>query len=254
MTEGAETPIDVSLTSPSVTAARRHLPLAGEELSSVDRWNVACPGAVVAIEQHLRGHLAAPDDVAQRIEEAGFVFADAIDPGARGEAGVGDVEHGAGDIGQPSATRQRRVERHPRHRIAQRLPFGEAPALHQVPRRIERRVVVEQTDPEGGQGADTAPRTAIGAAHLEEGLQPHFGEGGGQMIVPVVQRRLFTGEDAQLALQEVAERQTGGIDVATVAVDEVHRHIEHIVGIAFVPEAVFEHEGQHAGSRWACHR
>ncbi len=43
MTEGADTPIDVSLTSPSVTASRRHLPLAGEDLSSVDRWNVeAC--------------------------------------------------------------------------------------------------------------------------------------------------------------------------------------------------------------------
>ncbi len=31
MTEGEETPSDVSVTAPSVTASRRHLPLAGEE-------------------------------------------------------------------------------------------------------------------------------------------------------------------------------------------------------------------------------
>ena len=68
------------------------------------------------------------------------------------------------------------------------------------------------------------------------------------MVLPVGLGRLLARQDGEFAAEEVAERQAGGVDVAAVAVDEVHRHIEHVVGVALVAEAVLEDEGQHAGA------
>src|SRR3546814_16910476 len=62
-------------------------------------------------------------------------------------------------------------------------------------------------------------------------------------------RRLLAGQDRQFALQEITERQPGGVDIAALAIDEVHRHIEHIVGVAFIAEALFEKERQHPRAR-----
>ncbi|MBI0530567.1 hypothetical protein D9602_04225 [Sphingomonas sp. TX0522] len=72
MTEGEETSTDVSLTSPSVTASRRHLPLAGEELASsaspfgLDLRDApfpspkgACPSASSAPLREIRSSVAA---------------------------------------------------------------------------------------------------------------------------------------------------------------------------------------------------
>jgi hypothetical protein len=39
-----------------------------------------------------------------------------------------------------------------------------------------------------------------------------------------------------------------GIDVLAVTEHEVHRHVEHVVDVALVAEAVLEHERQHAGA------
>src|SRR3546814_19553115 len=58
-------------------------------------------------------------------------------------------------------------------------------------------------------------------------------------------RRLLAGQDRQFALQEITERQPGGVDIAALAIDDVHRHIEHIVGVAFIAEALFENEREH---------
>ena len=69
------------------------------------------------------------------------------------------------------------------------------------------------------------------------------------MIVPVGDVRFFAGQRGQLALQEVAEALPRSIDIFAVAEDEIHRHVEHIVDITFIAEAVLEHEGQHAGAR-----
>ena len=204
---------------------------------------------MVAVEQHLRGHLARPDDFAQRIEEAAFVVARRTVPRARGQPRAGDVEHLARDVAQLAAAGIGASSAELRHRVAQRLPLVQRPVLDQIPRRIERALVVEQPDPQRGQRADAVPRPAVRAAHFEERLQPHFGKGGRQMVVPVVHRRLLAGQDRQFALQEIAEAEARRVDIAAVAVDEVHRHIERIVGVAFVAEAVLEHERQHAGAR-----
>ncbi len=58
----------------------------------------------------------------------------------------------------------------------------------------------------------------------------------------------LAGQRGQLAVQEVAERLAGDVDVFAVAVDEVHRHVEHVVEVALEAEAVLEHERQHAGA------
>ena len=69
------------------------------------------------------------------------------------------------------------------------------------------------------------------------------------MILPILLGRLFAGQDGQIAVEKVAEAVAGRIDISAVAIDEIHRHIERIVGIAFIAEAVLEHEGQHARAR-----
>ena len=70
--------------------------------------------------------------------------------------------------------------------------------LHQVPGRIERRVVIEQADPQRRQRAQPVPRPAVGAAHLEEALQPHLGEGGGQWSVQSPMRGISPGSAGSL--------------------------------------------------------
>ncbi|MCY1173613.1 hypothetical protein D9M73_137790 [compost metagenome] len=69
------------------------------------------------------------------------------------------------------------------------------------------------------------------------------------MVVPIVERRLLARQHRQFALQEIAEGEARSVDICAIAIDEVHRHIERIVGIAFIAEAILEHERQHAGAR-----
>jgi hypothetical protein len=56
------------------------------------------------------------------------------------------------------------------------------------------------------------------------------------------------GSAGRRPFEEVAEAAAAGVDVAAVAVDEVHRHVEHVVDIALEAEAVLEHEVEHAGA------
>src|SRR3546814_18866822 len=104
--------------------------------------------------------------------------------------------------------------------------------------------------PQGRQRAEPPPRPAVGATHLEEGLEPHLGKGGRQVIVPVVERRLLAGQDRQFALQEITERQPGGVDIAALAIDEVHRHIEHIVSVRSEERRVGKECVSKCRSRW----
>src|SRR5512132_46673 len=67
------------------------------------------------------------------------------------------------------------------------------------------------------------------------------------MVRPVADRRDLTGKTGQPTSHELAEGLPGDVDVAAVAVDEVHRHIEHPVDIALEAEAVLEDEGGDAG-------
>lgn len=52
--------------------------------------------------------------------------------------------------------------------------------------------IIEQPHPEGGQGADDLPGAAVRPSHLYELLQPDLGEDGGQVVLPVLQRRPLT--------------------------------------------------------------
>ena len=65
------------------------------------------------------------------------------------------------------------------------------------------------------------------------------------MVLPIGQRRLFTWKNRQFAFQKIFEIQPRRIDILAVAIDEIHRHIQHIIGILFIAKAVFEHERQH---------
>src|SRR5699024_186165 len=111
---------------------------------------------------------------------------------------------------------------------------------------VERLIIVQQADPEGGQRANPAPASSVGAAHLEEALQANFGEGGREMVGPITQARLFAGQLRQLAIEERAEAFAGDVDVPALPEYEVHRHVEHVLAVALVAKAILEHEGEHA--------
>ncbi len=68
------------------------------------------------------------------------------------------------------------------------------------------------------------------------------------MVVPVGDGRLFTGQDRQLAVNEIAEIEPRGVDISSVAEHEIHRHVERIIAVTFVAKAVVEHERQHPGA------
>ena len=91
-------------------------------------------------------------------------------------------------------------------------------------------------------------KTCVGAAHFQELLEPHIGEERGEVIGPIVEGRIFAGKPVETAGDEILERGSGHIDVATVAVDEIHRHLKRIVDIALEPHARFEGEGKIAGA------
>ena len=57
------------------------------------------------------------------------------------------------------------------------------------------------------------------------------------------------GSCGSLPGEEIAERGAGDVDVAAVAVDEIHRHAERIVDVALEAHAGLEHERQHARAR-----
>ncbi len=64
------------------------------------------------------------------------------------------------------------------------------------------------------------------------------------MVDPVAQARDFAGQHRQPSGHEIAERLPARVDVAAVAVDEIHRHVEHVVDIALEPETRLEDERQ----------
>ena len=80
-------------------------------------------------------------------------------------------------------------------------------------------------------------------------FDPRFGEDRGQVIGPIAQRRRLARQRGQFALHEVAEALAQRVDILPVAIDEIHRHIERVLHIAFKPHAVFKHKRQHTGAR-----
>ena len=68
------------------------------------------------------------------------------------------------------------------------------------------------------------------------------------MVGPVADARDFAGQRRQPAGHEIAERLPARVDVSAVAVNEIHRHVEHVVDIALEPEARLEDERQGAAA------
>ena len=58
-------------------------------------------------------------------------------------------------------------------------------ALYQIPRCIQRCLIIHQPYPKGGQRVDMGLIATIRPAHFDELLHPRFGEDGGHMISPV---------------------------------------------------------------------
>lgn len=211
------------------------------------RIDAAGPFAVEAFQQFVGGGLAGFRDGEQGVEEVGFVVAPVVVARPAGQPVAGDRQHLAGHV-LNGAGSEGRAQGVAGDAGAKARAFLRGPVLHQIPRGIERHGVVEEADPQGRQGAQAAPGAAVGTAHLQVLLQPHLGEQGGQVVHPVGHQRRFPRQDGQPAGQEVAERQARGVDVGAVAVDEVHRRVEGVVGVALEPETVLEHEGQVAGA------
>ena len=135
-----------------------------------------------------------------------------------------------------------------RHAVAQCMALGQGEVTHQVPRSVQRSVVVQQPDPERRQRTQAAPRTTIGAAHFQVLLQAHFRERGGHVVRPVAQRRQRARQHRQPGLHEIAEALPAGVVVDAIAVGEIHRHVEQVIDIALVTEAILKHEVEHAGA------
>ena len=68
------------------------------------------------------------------------------------------------------------------------------------------------------------------------------------MVGPVVDDRSLTLQRRQASAEKIAEALPGGIDVATVAIDKVHRHVEHVIDIALEAEAILEDKIKQAGT------
>ena len=68
------------------------------------------------------------------------------------------------------------------------------------------------------------------------------------MVYPVGHRGLFTGKRRQIAFHKIPKRLPRGVDIGSVAVNEVHRHVEQVIDVAFETEAVLENERQHAAA------
>ena len=68
------------------------------------------------------------------------------------------------------------------------------------------------------------------------------------MVGPIFERRPQTREGRELARQEVAKRGASNVDIAAVAIDEIHRHIERIIDVALEAHAGLERERQQPGA------
>ena len=176
-----------------------------------------------------------------------LVLAGEIAAGASVQPLTGDVEDFESDVAHRAAA-VRRIEAHARHIVQHCLALGLGPVGDQIARRIERRAIIQQPQPERRQCAEPPPGSAIGAAHLEKRLEPDFGKRGRQMVGPVADKRQFSGKCGEAAGEKIAKRLPARVDIGAVAVDEIHRHIEHVVDIALEAEPVLENKRQGAAA------
>ena len=85
----------------------------------------------------------------QGVQEMGFIQRHGAEAGPAFEAGLGDCQNFTGnfpDRGIP----ERCFQRKSRHIIPQFLLLFDGPVLDQIPRRIQRILIIEKPDPKGG--------------------------------------------------------------------------------------------------------
>ena len=87
----------------------------------------------------------------------------------------------------------------------------------------------------------------IGAAHLQEPLHPHVGEGCRHVVAEVAQRGRTADDVLQAAGHVGAERLPGHVLVGAAALDEVHRHVQQPLDVALEAEPLLEHQRRHPG-------
>ena len=136
-----------------------------------------------------------------------------------------------------------------RRRHPQRLARRGIPALCDIPCRVQSGLVIHQPHPECRQCGQMGHIATIRPAHFNIAFHPRLGEDRGQMIRPIAQRGRLPGQRWQVALQKIAETLPQSIDIAPVAVDEIHGHIQNVIRPGFKSEPRLKHPGQHAGAR-----
>src|SRR5262245_1459592 len=167
-------------TSPAMTG----IVPASISLVGVNRIDRTAPLAVIFVEQVLRRRAASRDALVERIEIARLVLAGAVEALAPLQPGASELQDFHREVAHRAAGNDG-AKRQFRHRIAETLPFVGIPRLDQIPSRIQRNLVVENTGPKSRQGQQIRQSAGIGAAHFEITLEPDFGEYRAQMIGPV---------------------------------------------------------------------
>src|SRR5262249_23197824 len=143
----------------------------------VNGVDAAVPARVVSLEQGLGRRASLRHDLAERIEIDSLVLAAGIALAAGAQARAGDFHNFFREVEERPAAERRR-EAAARHLRAEILAFFVGPVFDELATGIERRAVIEEPNPERRQRAKPAPRPAVGAAHLDDALEPHLGEGG----------------------------------------------------------------------------
>ena len=161
------------------------------------------PSRVEGVQHHRAG--SCTSNTVERRKEVGFVVAVAVFAGAVSETHARDGQHLPRDLTQCRAA-QLSTYTSFRHRITHRSYLLVGPVGGQRLRGIESRLVVEQSDPERRQRANSPPRSAIGAPHFKEAFQPDIRKERREMTGPVSDR----GESLrhgipQSAIHELAE-------------------------------------------------
>src|SRR5699024_3761324 len=123
------------------------------------------------------------DDILERVQEMGLVRYQprCPRPRARLQPGLGDLQTFLREITH-RAPADRGLQ--PVHGgvDAQLLALLRRPVTRKIPCSIKRGLIIDQPDPEGGQGAETPPWPAIRTPHLDEFLYARLGEDRRQMV------------------------------------------------------------------------
>src|SRR5262245_11289613 len=144
------------------SAKKRHADNTLKSIFLVSWLDRAAPGSIKFCQHLLRRRAATIDDPIERLEMARLVPSGVVDAGPAPQAGMRQRQTFPGDFEQ-IAVPDPRLETETRHLVAQCLALVRVPALGDIPGGIQTDIVIEQSDPEGRQRRQAAPRGAVGA-------------------------------------------------------------------------------------------